>query len=757
MFPFYFPRKTAFTLIFLGFIFDTSAQNALPENEIHKLDTVIVTATRRASEALTTPATINVIDSEEIKEHIVTDFRELLRYEPGISVGHGSRSRSLETSIAIRGIGGQRLALMVDGVRLPGGYTAAGATLGQLKVDMSSLRRVEVLRGPASSLYGSDALAGVIVFRTLSPADFLSEGQHFGGNAGLSYSGATNSRAATANLAFATGKVQHLLSATQRRGHELEHNDSSIRLDPQDVHTQNLLLKSVLTPSDAHTFSLIAEHYQQQVETQRPSLLGPIDRGQSTVTASFADDRSDRHHVGVAWQWTPESAWFNALNAQLDYQRSVDKERTHESQKPRTAPAFTRTSLSQYREPQWSASVQLEGDKPLTQTLHRWMGGLDVMLKTVDHSSDALQYSAAGGPPQNVINGETYPRKTAPDTDIRSLGFFVQDEIAFGTEEKLRLTPSVRWDYYRLNPKPDALYANANITNIVPVKLSKSALTPRLGLSYEYQPQHVIYAGYVSGFRMPTHAQLNRIGQVAVRNFIHDFVPAPDLKPERSRGVELGFRGETARGSYDLTGFYNRYSDFIDTQRIATIAAGAPGNPGPREIRRFQSRNIGEVEIYGLEAKGSLALHPWLGSQDHWHLIAASQWSMGNDKSNHQPLNSIQPFKLVTGLRWEEANRRFGGQLMANVVSAKTRVNRQLVQTGANPPVPLTTSGYATLDLNLNARLGEKARLYLGVHNLLDRRYYDWSRVSGLNGDDARLAAYTSPGRTLSASVELGF
>jgi len=727
------------------------ANNSLPASE---LDPVIVTATRRASDALTTPTTINMIDDVQLKEHLVTDFREMFRHEPGITVGQGSRNRSLETSIEVRGIGGQRLALVVDGVRLPGGYTAAGATLGQLKLDPAGLRRVEVLRGPASSLYGSDALAGVILFRTLSPADFLDDARHVAGNAALGHAGATNSRSASANLAFRTGNAQHLVSAALRRGHELEHNDASIMLDPQDVYGQNVLLKSVFDLGGTHTLSLIGEHYRQEVKTERPSLLRPI-AGGALVTESLADDNSNRSHLGLSWRWTPDALWFNALNAQLDYQTSASKERTNESrQPPRNAPLLTRISLGHYREPQWSASLQLDGDTRTGGLLHRWVAGFDALAKTVEDSTASLEYSAAGGAPTNIINNEIYPRKTAPDTDVRSLGLFVQDEIAFGVQERFKLTPSLRWDTYRLNPKPDALYANANVAGIAPVKLSKSALTPRLGMTWEWMPRQVIYASAVSGFRMPTHAQLNRIGQLAVATFIHDFIPAPDLKPERSRGFELGIRGERAIGSYELTGFHNTYTDFINTQLIEFIPAGTPNNPGPRSIRRFQSRNLDEVKIYGIEAKGTLALHHWLGTRDHWHLTAAAQWSKGTDETNGQPLNSIQPLSLVAGLRWDGDGKRYGGQLTGHFAAAKTRVERP---TAANAPEPLTTSGYAVFDASGYVRANGGITLRVAVHNLLDRRYYDWSRVRGLTGNEPRLAAYTSPGRHVSASVEVAF
>jgi len=728
-----------------------AANDTLPASE---LDPVIVTATRRASDALITPATINMMDEVQLKEHLVTDFREMFRYQPGITVGQGSRNRSLETSIEVRGIGGQRLALVVDGVRLPGGYTAAGATLGQLKLDPASLRRVEVLRGPASSLYGSDALAGVIVFRTLSPTDFLDDGRQIAGNAALGHAGATNSRSASANLAFRSGNVQHLVSATLRSGHELEHNDASITLDPQDVRGQNVLLKSVFDLGQAHTLSVIGEHYRQEVKTERTSLLRPI-AGGAVITESLADDTSDRSHLGLGWQWMPDTGWFNTLNAQLDYQNSASKERTHERrQPPRNAPLLTRISLGHYREPQWSASLQLDGNTRGSGWLHRWVAGVDALAKSVEDSTATLEYSAAGGAPTNIINGEIYPRKTAPDTDVRSLGLFVQDEIVLDALERFRLTPSLRWDSYRLTPNPDALYANANVADIEPVKLSKSALTPRLGMTYEWRPRQVVYANFVTGFRMPTHTQLNRIGQLAVATFIHDFIPAPDLKPERSRGFELGFRGERAIGSYELTGFHNTYTDFINTQLIEFIPAGTPNNPGPRSIRRFQSRNLGEVKIYGIEAKAALALHRWLDTRDHWHLTAAAQWSKGTDEINRQPLNSIQPLALVAGLRWDGAEQHYGGQLSAHFVAAKTRVERP---TAANAPEPLTTPGYAVFDASGYVRANDRTTLRLALHNLLDRRYHDWSRVRGLTGNEPRLAAYTSPGRHVSASIEVAF
>jgi hemoglobin/transferrin/lactoferrin receptor protein len=71
--------------------------------------------------------------------------------------------------------------------------------------------------------------------------------------------------------------------------------------------------------------------------------------------------------------------------------------------------------------------------------------------------------------------------------------------------------------------------------------------------------------------------------------------------------------------------------------------------------------------------------------------------------------------------------------------------------------VPLKTAGYARFDLNGYWRIGRQATLNFAIHNLFDRQYYDWPVVSGLSGNDARLAAYTAPGRTASLSLKVDF
>ncbi len=713
-----------------------------------------VFATRQSTDALTVPATLNVIDERSIQDHVVTDIRSLMRYEPGVSVVREPRGRGSEASIEVRGIGGQRLGMLVDGVRLPSGFMAAGVSVGQLRVDTATLSRAEILRGPASSLYGSDALAGVVLFRTLSPEDFLEGNESFGGNASVGYEGASNGRYANANLAFRAGITQNLISVTGRTGHGLENNDSEIRPNPQRSHQQNVLLKSRLQIDPAQSLTFTAEDFRHTVRTNQDSLLGPALQG-FRVTDSHTHDNDQRSRLGLAWKWEPENVWFDSMTAQVDYQLSKNRERTYDIREYRSpAPQLLRYSLLSGRESQWSGSFMINGHQSFGPTNHNWNIGLDLLWRSTSLYQDGHQQTVAGTNFTTMMDGQRYPRKTAPDSTMRNIGLFVQDEISFA-DTGLKLTPSLRYDYYKLTPKPDSLYATANVKGIEPVTLSGSAITPRLGISQQWAPGQVVYANYVTGFRMPTSTQLNRIGQTPASTFIHDFVPAPDLKPEKSHGVELGFRGASDNMSYEITGFYNRYHDFIDTEMIAYIPPGQSG--GPRAIRRFQSRNIGNVKIYGVEARGSLTLDSWLKSAHHWTLSAAGQWSRGVDITHQQPLNSIQPLRLVTTIQWDHSSRRYGMQLTTNVVAGKKRVNRDLPRTGPIAAQPLTTAGYATVDAGAYVRLNSQTTLNLAVFNLFDRKYYDWSTVSRLQGNDPELPAYTAPGRHVAASLKVEF
>ena len=145
------------------------------------LDEIVVSATRQEERIFDVPVPVAVITLEDIQRTETNSFRDLFRYTPGVDVVRDRRSRAGEANVTIRGIGGRRALLLVDGVRLPDGFGAAGVSdQSRGKLEMESLARAEIVRGPASALYGSDALGGIVGFKTKTPADILDEGSTLG-------------------------------------------------------------------------------------------------------------------------------------------------------------------------------------------------------------------------------------------------------------------------------------------------------------------------------------------------------------------------------------------------------------------------------------------------------------------------------------------------------------------------------------------------------------------------------------------------
>lgn len=139
------------------------------------LEPVVSVAARAEQPLREVAGTVSLIESERLLQTLAGDLGEALRYEPGVSVPRDA-VRFGASGISMRGLGGNRVGLWVDDVPVGEGFAIgsfSNADRGSLET--AFLSRIELMRGPASSLYGSDALAGVVSLRTFQAEDLLSE------------------------------------------------------------------------------------------------------------------------------------------------------------------------------------------------------------------------------------------------------------------------------------------------------------------------------------------------------------------------------------------------------------------------------------------------------------------------------------------------------------------------------------------------------------------------------------------------------
>ena len=158
---------------------------------------VTITATRTPTPIIEVPATVSVITSQQIDEMLATDIKDLVQFEPGVSVrsapyrisAQASTGRGGNEGFNIRGLEGNRVLILADGIRVPDAFDFGPQAVGRGDyVDLSLLKSVEILRGPASALYGSDGVAGAVSFITKDPDDLVGPDElwHAEGTVGFS-------------------------------------------------------------------------------------------------------------------------------------------------------------------------------------------------------------------------------------------------------------------------------------------------------------------------------------------------------------------------------------------------------------------------------------------------------------------------------------------------------------------------------------------------------------------------------------------
>ncbi len=231
--------------------------------------------------------------------------------------------------------------------------------------------------------------------------------------------------------------------------------------------------------------------------------------------------------------------------------------------------------------------------------------------------------------------GDTFPTRAFPTTDYDQGGLYVEDEIKAGG---LALYPAVRWDYYRLSPRQDALYTAAVAGQ------SASRASPKLSATYKVNQTVSLFANIAEGFKAPSPSQVNNGFTNVVSNY--KSVPNPGLKPETSTTYEGGLRLRGPGWSASVTGFTGDYSNFID--QVQTTGAFTPASPAI-----FQFVNLEDVHISGAEARGEVALGQGFGLQGAFS-YAAGETKSGGVKT---PLASIEPIKVVAGLTWRDPGR----------------------------------------------------------------------------------------------------
>ncbi|MGF1550121.1 MAG: TonB-dependent hemoglobin/transferrin/lactoferrin family receptor [Sphingomonadaceae bacterium] len=723
---------------------ETAPAEAMSEAEAEDSEVITVTAIRLPIEVETAPATVTVIDAEEMADELVTDIKELVRFEPGVSVtrqparfsaAFSSTGRGGNEGFNIRGIGGNRVLIQVDGIRIPDGFSFGPQVAGRGDyVDLGLVKSVEILRGPASALYGSDGLSGVVSFITSDPVDFLEGGSDIGALARLHFSSADEEFAETAIVVGRSGEISAMAAYTRRDFQELDNQGEvggtgSTRTEPnpQDGSSDAFLGKLVWEPAAGHAIRLTGEYIDTFLFTDVLTGLGPSGFGPAIVDDLTARDSGERARATLGWTWNGSgdgildfahvaAYWQNAEDVQF-----ADEDRSF---------ADDRERLNTFENRVYGATAELRSNFATGAVLHRLVYGGDI------------SFTRQEGLREGVIPpfGETFPTRAFPVTDFTLAGLYLGDELSFA-ESRVKLYPALRFDYYDLTPEDDPL-----LPTFQGAEQDGSRLSPKFGAVVAIVDNVLVYGDYAQGFKAPSPSQVNNFFENLA--FGYTSLPNPDLGPETSESWEAGLRYVRDALFAGITYFQADYDDFISQLVVS-------GSFTPQDPAVFQFVNIDRAEVEGIEGKFRLR------TRTGFTVDLAAAWATGDQiapDGSRAPLATIDPFNLVGGIGYRDPGRRYGGQLFLTYNARKGLDDTEGVCSGFAGPVEcFRPDSSLILDATAFLRLAEQVTLRAGVFNITDEKYALWNDVRGLAATSSVTDAYTRPGRNYSASVSFRF
>ena len=434
---------------------------AVAQERSDRIEELVVNATRLPRTIEDIAGTVSLITAEDIERELVEDLDDLARFQPGVSISTARRGGN--EGFSIRGIGGNRVLTVIDGIRSNDIYHAGPASYGRDSIDTDNIKTVELIRGPASALYGADAIGGAVILTSKEPRDYL-DADRAAFNLRASAADADEQYRGGFTAAFQLADIGLLAQYTHREFAEQEVNGPG-SLNPQDGDSDSLLLQMYWDLSPDHQLRLGMDSFVEEVATRLDSEIG------RSVSRSSGEDDTERLRAGVRYRWQAGLALFDDLELDLNRQETDASQYTEQTRTsysflnprdPRTYGGTDALRKSTFDFDQRTLALNLNLRKTVaTDALtHSLAYGANIEETDTRRPRNRCDEELASGQATCRISAypfappEVFPNKTIPDTSTTRSGIYLQDEIVFG-ERGFTLIPGARYDRYRMQATPD--------------------------------------------------------------------------------------------------------------------------------------------------------------------------------------------------------------------------------------------------------------------------------------------------------------
>lgn len=666
----------AITVFVMGGV--TAQAEELP---VYSFDEVVVTATRTENDVKKVPASTQVITQEDIKRGGATSVRNALSMYANIF--QKSKVRGGGHDIIIRGMETKHSLVMVNGRRISNEADANGLgnAMSLDRININDVEKIEIVRGPSSALYGSEAMGGVlnIITKPSKEQTLLT---------GLEHTSEDTSHWWHAD----TGRIGNFSMTLDARFNKINRSmlDTATESDPYGTaQTYNASLNYYV--NDHSYVNAYMDYYSQHLKTDMGTpAMKPITLTTSSGAMSLSGQAMLEGTGSKAFKQKNYGISWNGKTDKNDWQIQAYMSKFNWSTTSNTKVLGSIPPAGM--EMMFNAMLQKKNTYDFNHDEHNmWaIEGRD-SLRVNDHhrvtfGAEYVKDKVAGtglgsngdGVHSITENGKT---KSSSEKTLSSYAAYLQDEIEYG---KWFIVPAIRYDHH-------SAYG--------------SHTSPKIGVTYNATDHFRIKANYGDGFKAPSVSQLfydldMRMGP----SYVH-LTGNPNLKPEKSKSWDLGVEAEFGKGYGSLTYFDNDVDNLI-----ASIPKGTDSNG--HNLYRYE--NVNKARIKGLENTLGYRFNDTLEFKVTSTLLDAKDTSAGKDLTQRARLSQI--YQLI----YDDHKDTGWSAVLWNQLDYKFVTGKTWEKSGES-----VKKSYSLTNFSLTRKVNKDTRVYGSVQNIFDKKDAD--------------------------------
>ena len=653
---------------------------ALQPPSAHRLPEMTITATREERSVSEVSQAVSTVEQEDIARQTPGTLPDLLRGATGVFV---QQTTPGQAAPIIRGLIGSSVLMLVDGMRLNSAFFRPAPNQYFALVDPYNIERLEIVRGPGSTLYGSDAMGGVVQVLTPIPRFATTEWQWRGRGLGQ-FGSADVSQVSRFSLAGGKKGVSLSGGITYQNRDDVRDGGRLGKQHPSAFAVYAADGKLFL--EDERQDLLLNLQYLRQPKTPRFDELTPGFGQLHPSSAVFFFEPNDRLFLQGRYRWRTPISFLDSAQLNIAFQEIRDDRRSRDFGSEQEDRERNRSRL---------IGVTLQMSSHWRDRMLLTYGG-EVYLDDV----------ASGRRRRDRETGQiSYPASRFADgSTMESWAFYVQDEIFL--HPRFTIILGGRVSYFDIAiPKAD---------RTVGVNSSFSDVTGSVGLLYRLTPELSLVANGSRGFRAPNIFDLSTLGPRPGNRFQ---IPNTKLHPEQLLSGDVGVKMSFSRFTGEAFGFYASYDD-----KIEDVPTGDMTVEGRNIV---QSANLNTVTLVGAEAGGRWQWREWVAVFGNFTFT----WGEEKFRDGHKtPADRIPPPTGRVGALAQLNSRLWVEPYLEYAFSQQRLSTRDQEDPRINPQ---GTPGWATVTVRLGWEIRRQVIARLSVENVFDKAYRQHG--SGIN------------------------